>query len=156
MTTVSDGERRTVHNSVETRLRDGGHRYTRGRRNLVDALAGIDRPLTIPELVAANERLTQSSAYRNVAVLEELGVVDRILSGGEHARFELTDEVLGDHHHHVICTSCGRVEDFTVSAAVERTIEGALEEAVSSTGFIEQGHRLDVLGLCPRCAEAAR
>ncbi len=142
-----------LHDAVAQRLSAGGHIYTSGRRSLVEALAGIERPLTIPELVQQRPALRQSSAYRNVGVLEELGVVVRILSGAEHARFELSDDLLG-HHHHVICTACGRVEDFTVPARVERTIHDALQQAVDATGYEPEGHRFDVLGVCPACLVA--
>ena len=55
------------------------------------------------------------------------------------------------HHHHLICTSCGKVDDFTVSTQMERSLEGALQRAVAGTGFSPAAHRLDVLGTCASC-----
>ena len=65
----------SVHDAVGVRLARVDQRYTRMRRLLVDTLAMAARPLTIPEIVATTARLPQSSAYRNITTLIEVGVV---------------------------------------------------------------------------------
>ena len=112
------------------------------------------RPVTIPELIGGHPDIALSSAYRNMVVLEEVGVVSRLISGGEHARFELAEGIDGHHHHHLICESCGRVDDFTVPDAVERTIEAALDEIAKVHAFVATSHRLDIVGECSDCATA--
>ena len=139
-----------LHTTVAGRLRRSGERYTPGRRVLVDALAGADRPPSIPDLLAATPGLAQSSAYRNLAVLERAGVVRRIATTDEHARFELAED-LTEHHHHLICTVCGSVEDFTVSSQLERSLESALARVADGIGFRAEHHRLDLVGTCPDC-----
>lgn len=139
-----------LHATVAGRLRRSGERYTSGRRALVDALAGADRPPSIPDLLGATPGLAQSSAYRNLAVLERAGVVRRIVTADEFARFELAED-LTEHHHHLICTVCGGVEDFTVPSRLERSLESALEKAIDGTGFEPEHHRLDLLGTCAGC-----
>ncbi|MGH7911920.1 MAG: hypothetical protein ACREQM_18570, partial [Candidatus Dormibacteraceae bacterium] len=67
-----------VHAVVAARLAAADQRYTAARRELVEAMAGAGRPLTIPELVGVTDGVPQSSAYRNVGVLLEAGVVQRI------------------------------------------------------------------------------
>jgi Fe2+ or Zn2+ uptake regulation protein len=96
-------------------------------------------------------KLTQSSVYRNLAILEEVGVVQKVVSSDDRARYELSEELMG-HHHHLICLSCGLVDDFVVPARSERSLETILERAIEATGFQPSGHRLDVVGLCARCA----
>jgi Fur family ferric uptake transcriptional regulator len=140
-----------LHDAAAARLRAADQRYTAGRRQLVELLAAAERPETIPELLARAPSLAQSSAYRNLVVLEEAGVAHRVVtSSDERARFELAEDLIG-HHHHLICTSCGRVDDFTVPAKTERSLETALERAVAGTGFRPTGHRFDVLGTCEAC-----
>jgi len=139
-----------LHDAAAARLRAADQRYTAGRRQLVELLAAAERPETIPELLARAPSLAQSSAYRNLVVLEEAGVAHRVVTSDERARFELAEDLIG-HHHHLICTSCGRVEDFTVSARLERSLETALERAVEGTGFRPTAHRFDVLGTCDSC-----
>jgi Fe2+ or Zn2+ uptake regulation protein len=138
-----------LHAVAADRLRRDQQRYTPNRRALVERLAGADRPRTIPELLVDGD-LAQSSAYRNLAVLERAGVVHRIVTTDEFARYELAEDLTG-HHHHLICGACGGVEDFVVPTRVERSIERALAEAVAGTGFEAEHHRLDLLGTCRRC-----
>jgi Fe2+ or Zn2+ uptake regulation protein len=139
-----------VHTTAAARLRRSGERYTTGRRALVAALAAADRPPSIPDLLTSTPGLAQSSAYRNLAVLERAGVVRRIATTDEFARFELDEDLTG-HHHHLICTSCGGVEDFTVSKQVERSLSTAMDRAASALGFDAEHHRLDLLGTCAAC-----
>src|SRR5690349_19220326 len=110
---------------VLTRLRRDGQRFTDNRRQLVELLVQAESPLTIPEILARRSDLAQSSVYRNLSVLERAGVVQRIITADEWARYELAED-LTEHHHHLICSSCGAVRDFTVSSHLERSIDEAL------------------------------
>jgi Fur family transcriptional regulator, ferric uptake regulator len=140
-----------VHDAAGSLLRAAEQLYTAGRRELVGLLASVGRPATIPDLLATRPRLTQSSVYRNLAVLEQVGVVQKVVSSDDRARYELAEDLMG-HHHHMICVSCGRIDDFVVPPRAERTVEMVLERAVGSTGFRTAGHRLDVVGTCAECA----
>lgn len=142
--------REPLHDVVAERLSNAEQRYTRGRRQLVELLADAPRPSTIPDLLARLPSLAQSSLYRNLVVLEEAGVTHRIVTNDERSRYELAEDLIG-HHHHLICTSCGRVDDFTVSAQMERSLTAALSRAVEGTGFRADAHRLDVVGTCSSC-----
>lgn len=139
-----------VHATATTRLRADGQRYTPRRRALVDLLAEVDQPLTIPQLLERRAGLAQSSVYRNLAVLERAGVVHRILTTDDFARYELAED-LTRHHHHLICATCGDVTDFTVPEAVEHDLEAALAKVARRTGFQVRHHRLDLVGTCPTC-----
>jgi Fur family transcriptional regulator, ferric uptake regulator len=139
-----------LHPTVEQQLRAARQRYTRGRRELVGLLADAGRPLTIPEIIDAGADLSQSSVYRNLQILEQVGVVRRILTPShDGARYELA-EGLTDHHHHLVCTSCGTVSDFSPSSSVEDALETATVEA-TSRGFNADHHRLDLVGVCQDC-----
>jgi Fe2+ or Zn2+ uptake regulation protein len=140
-----------VHATALTRLRADRQRYTGGRRAIVDVLALADRPLTIPELLAAGGDLAQSSVYRNLAVLERAGVVRRLLTHDEFARYELAED-LTEHHHHLICDKCGRVEDFVVPETLETDLDRSLRRVASKHGFVHASHRVDLVGTCASCA----
>src|SRR5688572_1448880 len=86
-----------IHRTVRDRLDQNDQRYTTGRRAVVEALAGSDGPITLPELIDLAPALAQSSAYRNLAVLEEVGVVRRLVHSSDHARYELAED-LTEHH----------------------------------------------------------
>lgn len=140
-----------VHTAAAERLRRADQRYTANRHALVDALSNTSRPLTIPEILRGNRKLAMSSAYRNLAILEQAGVVHRIVTRDEFARYELAED-LTEHHHHLICVNCGNVEDFTAPPRFEETATSALGRVASRAGFSIRSHRLDVLGLCRNCA----
>ena len=140
-----------VHTTAAQRLRADGQRYTGSRRALVGLLEAADRPLTIADLLERDRGLAQSSAYRNLAVLERAGVVNRLVTNDEYGRFELTED-LTEHHHHLICSSCGQVEDFTAPPALERSLHKAVGDIESEFGFAAAHHRLDLVGTCRSCA----
>ncbi len=140
-----------LHETVADRLRTVEQRYTANRRELVTLLEGAGRPLTIAELLDRNPEIPQSSAYRNLTLLETAGIVVRLAGADEFARFEL-DEHLTEHHHHLICTKCGAVADFTLSHDEESALEAALDRATADARFIGADHRLDVMGTCSTCA----
>jgi Fur family transcriptional regulator, ferric uptake regulator len=140
-----------LHTTASQRLRNTGLRYTASRRAVVDVLASSDRPLTIPEILGENRSLAQSSAYRNLSELIDAGVVHRIIAGDEYSHFELAED-LTSHHHHLVCTRCGRVEDVVLEDDTETLLTRALDLVASHRGFEAEHHRLDILGSCTRCA----
>jgi Fe2+ or Zn2+ uptake regulation protein len=141
-----------LHTAVAARLRAAGQRYTTGRRMLIDALVRSERPVTTAELVASEPRLPQSTTYRNLAHLEQAGVVRTVMGSDEYSRFELAEALTGHHHHHLVCVSCGTVEDFEAPRRVEQGLADAIARISTGTGFRAETHRLDVLGTCASCA----
>lgn len=136
---------------MAARLAAVGQRYTRGCRELTRAMARAGRPLTVPELVQATNGIPQSTAYRSVAALREAGVVTRVAGEQDHARFELSDAIDGPHHHYLLCSRCGRVENIDAPEAVERTLSESVRNAARDQGFGVTGHRLVFEGLCRDC-----
>ncbi len=143
-----------LHDTVARILRDQGQRYTSSRRAVVDALHHAARPVTLPEILASRADLAQSSTYRNLAELVDAGVVRRIIASDEHSHFELADQLTGDHHHHLICTGCGDVADFTVPAELEELVDRAAAAVAVEQRWAVEHHRLDLVGRCPSCAAA--
>jgi Fe2+ or Zn2+ uptake regulation protein len=141
-----------LHPAVDRLLRRDGQRYTANRRAVVGVLESSGRPLTIPEILTERRDLAQSSVYRNLAVLEEAGVVHRVTGSDEFARYELDEDLTDHHHHHLICSTCGSVADFTVSPQLERSLQHAFSRVSAATGFRADHHRLDLIGVCAACA----
>lgn len=140
-----------LHERIAARLRAAHQRYTPNRRAVVDLLAAAAHPVTIQEILRERHRLAQSSLYRSLGVLEAAGVVNRVLSSDEFARFELAEDLTDHHHHHLICSGCGAVADFTVSSDLERQLARAVSDAERRSGFRADHHRLDLVGVCSAC-----
>ena len=141
-----------LHEEAAVRLAALDQRYTSSRRALVEALRVADRPVSVPEILGAAAGVPQSSAYRNLTVLCDAGVARRLAGADDIARFELAEDLSGnDHHHHLMCSSCGLVADVGASPALERSLAEAARVASAQTGFEVSAHRIDLVGRCPEC-----
>jgi Fur family transcriptional regulator, ferric uptake regulator len=146
---IADAE---LHQQVQERLRRVHQMYTRGRRTLVEVLAAATgTPVTLAELLTRSSGLTQSSTYRNLAMMEEAGVVRRLANGTDFAYFELAED-LTEHHHHIICRQCGLIRDITLDKKLERSLDAAFDKLAADAGFRAVHHEIDIYGLCADCA----
>jgi Fur family transcriptional regulator, ferric uptake regulator len=138
--------------SIGARLEDAGQRYTSQRRTIVEAIAGAGRPVTTPEVLSrCGHRLSQSSVYRNLAVLADAGVLRR-LPGGDFDLFELDEALSGHHHHHLHCTSCSVVIDVPAGSRLEHAVAAEVEALAADLGFAVEGHSVDLYGRCADCS----
>ncbi len=139
-----------MHGVVERRLRRIDQRYTSGRRAIIDLLVNVGHPVSIGDIAERLPGLPRSSAYRHLTVLHDAGLVRRVTASDEFTRFELAED-LTEHHHHLLCVSCGKVTDVTLPAGFEQQVAGAIGRLADAEGFEAHSHRLDVLGLCLTC-----
>ncbi len=77
-------------------------------------------------------------------------MVRRIAASDEFARFELAED-LTHHHHHLLCSQCGRVIDVTPTPEFERTVSAMVDELARQQRFRASSHALDVIGHCASC-----
>jgi Fur family transcriptional regulator, ferric uptake regulator len=141
-----------LHSLAEQRLRQISQRYTSGRRVIVELLAKAGHPVTIEDIAEGAPRLPRSSAYRHLVDLQQAGVVRRVPANDEYWRFELAEDIT-EHHHHLLCTSCGRVIDLTPTPAFEHAMARYLANMAQANGFVSSDHRLDVIGTCAACRD---
>ena len=134
-----------------TALDHAGYRVTAPRRAVTELIAERSGHFTAADLVAdAQARqlgIGRATIFRSLDLLAELGVVERLdLPTGEHA-YVPCEPI---HHHHVICSSCGRTEEVD-----DPGIDGVVRSIAARTGYRIESHRLDLFGLCPACARRA-
>jgi Fur family ferric uptake transcriptional regulator len=141
-----------LHGLVQQRLRQISQRYTNGRREVVELLADAGHPVSIEDIAERAPRLPRSSAYRHLVDLQQAGVVRRVSANDDYFRFELAEDIT-EHHHHLLCTRCGKVLDVTPTPAFEQAMANYLDRLARVNGFIGLDHRLDVLGACSGCQE---
>ena len=149
---MSTINRMDIDQLATTQLNSINQRYTTNRRKLIGILQEATKPITINQILECNSDLAQSSVYRNLAVLEQAGLVVRIITNEDHAHYELAEHIL-DHHHHIICSPCGEILDFHLSAKIEKALEESLQKIADDFGFSIDRHRLDLLGTCGDCTE---
>jgi Fur family transcriptional regulator, ferric uptake regulator len=139
-----------LHGVVENRLRGADQRYTAGRRAIIGLLVSAGHPVSIGDIAERLPDLPRSSAYRHLTDLEAAGIVRRVTANDEFTRFELAED-LTEHHHHLLCITCGKVIDVTLPAGFEQAVATTIGQLADAEGFQPQSHRLDVLGVCAAC-----
>ena len=132
---------------IVTALDRAGYRLTEPRRSLASLIEAQKGHFTAAVLVeAAREQrlgVGRATVFRTLEVLEDLGVVERLdLPSGEHAYVGCEPA----HHHHVVCSGCGRTEE--IEDAGLRTV---VADIARRTGYRVDDHRLEVFGRCPTC-----
>ena len=146
MTTTS------LDRQVETRLSGQGVRYTKGRRAVVAALSHADGPKSAAELHDdLGDGVPLSSLYRSLTVLEESWVVALHHGTKGLTRYEIAEWIAG-HHHHLVCTECGLVEDVEISADDEIRLRSVIDQVSTTASFSPSDHSLEIEGRCMRCA----
>ena len=129
-------------------LRDGGRRVSLARRQLLEGLFDVDRPVTAEELAAGLEgRIPPSDlavVYRNLETLEELGLVCHVHLGHAPGRYAL---VRGKPCEYLACERCGVVTEIEPERL--DLVRGLIAEEFS---FRASFTHFPVGGLCSRCA----
>lgn len=136
--------------TIVSALEDAGYRLTSPRRALATSIAARRGHFTAEELLQDSRGrrvgVTRATVFRTLDVLADLGVVERLdLPTGEHAFVACEAR----HHHHVVCSSCGR-STLVADAGLEHTARAIGQE----TGYRIDAHRFELFGLCPDCQGA--
>jgi Fur family ferric uptake transcriptional regulator len=134
-------------------LEGAGHRLTESRRAVARLIAAHDGAFEAADLIADSKRQDAAPAratiFRTLEVLVALGAVERVdLPNGRHAYVRCESN---RHHHHLVCTGCGRSVDLSGLG-----MAAIVAEAERRTGYLIDRHRVELFGLCPACRKAAR
>ena len=126
-----------------------GFRRGGARQAVIDALAGERCAVTALELDDrlrdSGRRVGRASVYRALEQLVGLGLAHRLDLGTETARYERTDPG-GEHHHHMVCDTCGKVLPFADDA-----LERAVTRVSGGRGFEVRDHEIVLHGACGAC-----
>jgi Fur family transcriptional regulator, ferric uptake regulator len=127
-----------------------GFRSGGARRAVVELLGRQNCCLSAQEVFDRLRRARRpvgiASVYRALEALTELRLVKRVDAGDGIARFEPAP-IDGDHHHHLVCRDCGKVEAFSDSR-LERTID----RVAGGLGYSVEEHEVVLLGACADCS----
>ena len=133
-------------------MRDRNLPLTHQREAIASTLFYSEEHLSVDDIEAVlrgNEvHVGKATVYRTLDLLVRAGLVDEHDFGEGFRRFEPLSA--RTHHEHLICTSCGKVVEFT-SERIERMKALIADEH----GFRHHHHRLDIYGVCSDCHEHA-
>lgn len=129
-------------------LKQRGYKLTPQRRSVLAAIASSSDHLTPAEIHnkvnGDHINVGLVTIYRTLDLLADLGLICEVHSGGNCRSYLLRRP--SEHHHHLICSGCGTVVDFTNCDLSD------LELRISKdTGFDIKGHLLEFSGYCQQC-----
>jgi Fur family ferric uptake transcriptional regulator len=131
-------------------LRKAGLKVTLPRLKVLEIMEQADNRHMSAEdvykaLLEMGEEIGLATVYRVLTQFEGAGLVSRLSIDGGHAVFELHD---GDHHDHLLCVRCNRIEEFRDDVIEERQHAIAKEK-----GFEMTDHSLYIYGICKHCQD---
>ena len=98
-------------------------------------------------LRAAGQSVGLSTVYRHLQSFTEQGLADVIHTADGETTYRFCGPSAENHHHHLVCRSCGRAEELE-----GRSVERWAGQMASKHGYVEVDHTVEVFGLCPDCA----
>ena len=132
---------------VVTELEGHGHRLTAARLTVLAAVYAAAAPFAAEEINRDLPRVGRATVFRTIKLLVDEGVLCRVLMEDGHLVYSWSHR---GHHHHVICKSCGEVQDLNRCG-----VPGLLADVVRAAGYSMEGHWLEVYGRCASCRAAA-
>ena len=140
---------RLIEKKIIATLKQHGYKLTPQRRVVIRTIASSRDHLTP---TAIYEKVHQDhpnvglvTIYRTLEILAKLELICELHAGGSCHSYTIS---VPQHHHHLICSNCGRVADFTGHNLSELERRLAKE-----SGFRIDGHLLEFIGLCQACQE---
>jgi Fur family ferric uptake transcriptional regulator len=126
------------------RLEMRGLRVTPARRAVLAAVLAAGPHFTVDDVCQRTRGVGRATVFRTMRLLQGLDMVCRVLldDGSLHYRLSRTR----GHHHHLVCTGCGRVEAFTNCG-----VPALASEVAKQTDYEIEGHWLEVYGRCRAC-----
>jgi Fur family ferric uptake transcriptional regulator len=132
------------------RLRGAGYRTGAARSRLIDYLGSQSCCRSAQEIHGAltrrGDRVGLASVYRSLDVLAEHGLLQRVDIGDGIARYEAVRAAHDEHHHHLVCGECGKVEPFA-----DTNLEQAIEAVEERSGYSVATHDVVLRGACADC-----
>lgn len=131
---------------AEGLLRTNGYRVTQGRIALVGFLKRNHKPLSISqierEMLHVMDRVT---VYRALEEFVSAKLVDKVILNDSLPYYEFRHD---EHHHHVVCTVCGLIEDIAICDEV--ILEKTILQTAKQFAAIDS-HSMEFFGVCRRC-----
>jgi Fur family ferric uptake transcriptional regulator len=134
---------------AQRELEREGYRLSTPRAAVVETLADLGCSVTAKEIADRlhdrGQDVGVASIYRTLELLDKLRLTRRVDAAEGVARYEPLDPS-GEHHHHIVCDTCGEVAAFEDS-----DLERAIERLANQVDYSIDGHDVTLRGECPAC-----
>lgn len=129
---------------AKARLDAIGFRSTAPRRAVLRAIESAESPFSVEELLESLPGVGRATVFRTVKLLHELDLLCRVPLEDGGVRYQLSE---GEHHHHLVCRTCGRFTEFT-----DLELDARIQEQARAHGFTLESHAVELYGVCRQCA----
>lgn len=129
--------------AISLKLEARGYRVTPSRRAVIAAVLQQNEHFTVDDLLSCRGA-GRATVFRTIRLLTEIGAVCRVLLEDGSLHYRVSERAA--HHHHVVCSDCGAVQELDQCA-----IDGVVRELTGGTGFVVEGHWLELYGKCAEC-----
>ena len=150
------GGRGTMSPGWGRKFRGCGYRMTVPRQAIMDVLSSTDKHLSAEDIymqvhkIYSNVGLT--TVYRTLELFTQMGLVMKFDFGDGRARYELREGPERAHHHHLICTNCKRIIEYTDFVSGDIDLLKCTEKELSKKyNFDIKNHIIQFYGLCNKC-----
>jgi len=138
------------------RFRKHVSRWTLARDAILKLLSRTSKHMSAKEiyktLLKAYPGIGLSTVYRTLDFLSQMDFVNKLDIGDGQSRYEFRSGERDEHHHHLICTNCGKIIDYSDFLDVELDLVRRMEKNLAKKyDFIIQNHNIDFYGLCKNC-----
>jgi len=135
-----------------------GHasRLTAPRGAILELLSRSSKHMSAKEIYASLHGsypgIGLSTVYRTLDLLARMGIVTKLAIGDGQSRYEFKSKEKDEHHHHLICTNCGKIINYSEFLDEELGLVKKTEERLAKKyNFIIQDHNIEFLGICEKC-----
>jgi len=139
------------------KLKGGGYRLTIPREAILNILSKTSEHLSAEEIYMSAHKtypaIGLTTIYRTLDLLVQMGLIFKFDFGDKRARYELAEGLQGKaHHHHLLCTACGKIVDYTDFVDEEKELLNQTEKGLSKKyNFRITNHLIQFYGLCGKC-----
>lgn len=139
------------------KFRGCGYRLTLGREAILDVLSKSEGHLSAEDIYTKihprNPNVGLTTIYRTLDVLSNLGMVYKLDFGDGRARYEFAEGPKGaHHHHHLVCTECHKIIDYTDFIDDEVELLNQTEKGLGKKyKFKITNHLIQFYGVCEEC-----
>lgn len=139
------------YTTAEEILVTNGLKITQARLSILNIFIKSKVPISadnIHQYLEKNKKIriiNDATIYRTLSSFEKSEILIKINLRKESDYFELNN----DHHHHIVCTNCGMIEDFTENKKIEKVLNNIIEKSTKFKNIKE--HSLELFGICKVC-----
>lgn len=134
---------------ANTALKKADLKATEPRLKILNVFLDSKKPLTADDVIKRLKKgeIDGATVYRTLSIFEEAGLLRKVDLRKDAVCFEMAN----DHHHHIVCKTCGDLEDFEVCVP-EMLLKQIAKQSKKFASF--EDHSFEFFGKCKKCVKS--